>query len=555
MLRQLVITKRRAELDAQREQIRAGLAEYETRKAALETREAELEAAVNEVNAETSAEDRATIDQMVEEYEADKKTYDNDRQGVDEKLAKLDEQISALDAELDEINARAKKPAEPPHTIERKDDAPMDTRKFFGLNAQERDAFLAREDVKGFLTRLREMKGQNRAISGAELTIPTVIIELLREQITTYSRLMKHVNVRAISGKTRQIIMGTAPEAIWTEACGALNEVTFGFTDTEVDGYKVGAYIEICNALLEDSDVALASVVIDFLGQAIGLAIDKAILYGTGTKMPMGIATRLAQTAQPDDYPATAPAWTDLHTSNVITIATADSTGLKLFQALAKAAAKARSTYATGEKFWAMTEGTWLKLVVEAMSINATGAIVTGMQKTMPIIGGAVEIVPDKLMADDTIIGGYGNLYLLVERAGMSMASSDQVRFIEERTVYKASARYDGKPIFGEGFVVININNGTPETSKTFPEDEANKTETPYAVPAAGTYAAAQNVQLFCGTKGATIYYTTDGKSPTTASTKYTAPVAISATKTIKAIAVKKGMDNSAELTAAYTIS
>ena len=213
MLRQLVITKRRAELDAQREQIRAGLAEYETRKTELEKREAELEAAVSEVTAETSAEDRATIDQMVEEYEADKKAYDDERNGVDERLAKLDDQISALDAELDEINARAKTPA-PTKTIERKDDAPMNTRKFFGLSTQERDAFLAREDVKGFLTRLREMKGQNRAVSGAELTIPTVIIELLRQQITEYSKLMKHVNVRAISGKTRQIIMGTAPEAI-----------------------------------------------------------------------------------------------------------------------------------------------------------------------------------------------------------------------------------------------------------------------------------------------------------------------------------------------------
>lgn len=554
MLRQLVITKRRAELDAQREQIRAGLAEYETRKAELEKREAELEAAVNEVNAETSAEDRATIDQMVEEYEADKKAYDDERQGVDEKMAKLDEQISALDAELDEINARAKTPA-PTKTIERKDDEPMNTRKFFGLSTQERDAFLAREDVKGFLTRLREMKGQNRAVSGAELAIPTVIIELLRQQITEYSKLMKHVNVRAISGKTRQIIMGTAPEAVWTEACGTLNEVTFGFTDTEVDGYKVGAYIEICNALLEDSDVALASVIIDFLGQAIGLAIDKAILFGTGVKMPTGIATRLAQTVKPDNYPATAPEWTDLHSTNVVTIERYDGNAVALFKGLAGAAAQARSSYASGEKFWAMTERTWLMLVVAAMSINATGAIVTGMQKTMPIIGGAVEIVPDSVLSDNTIIGGYGNLYLLVERSGMSVANSDQVRFIEDRTVYKASARYDGKPIFGEGFVAINIAGSTPETSKTFPEDEANKTETPYAVPAAGTYSGAQNVQLFSGTKGATIYYTTDGKTPTTASTKYTAPVAISATKTIKAIAVKKGMDNSAELTAAYTIS
>ena len=182
MLRQLVITKRRAELYAQREQTRAGLAEYETRKAELEKREAELEAAVNEVNAETSAEDRATIDQMVEEYEADKKAYDNDRQGVDETLAKLDDQISALDAELDEINARTKTPA-PTKTIERKDDEPMNTRKFFGMSAPERDAFLAREDVKGFLTRLREMKGQNRAVSGAELTIPTVTSRLRSEAL------------------------------------------------------------------------------------------------------------------------------------------------------------------------------------------------------------------------------------------------------------------------------------------------------------------------------------------------------------------------------------
>ena len=38
-------------------------------------------------------------------------------------------------------------------------------------------------------------------------------------------------------------------------------------------------------------------------------AIDKAALYGAGVKMPMGILTRLAQTAEPASYPADAPAW------------------------------------------------------------------------------------------------------------------------------------------------------------------------------------------------------------------------------------------------------
>jgi fibronectin type 3 domain-containing protein len=78
---------------------------------------------------------------------------------------------------------------------------------------------------------------------------------------------------------------------------------------------------------------------------------------------------------------------------------------------------------------------------------------------------------------------------------------------------------------------------------------------TPGATPAAGTYASAQNVTLTSATTGASIYYTLNGSTPTTASTLYTGPVSVGSTLTLKAIAVKAGMGNSAVLTAAYTIS
>src|SRR5206468_8329219 len=55
-------------------------------------------------------------------------------------------------------------------------------------------------------------------------------------------------------------------------------------------------------------------------------------------------------------------------------------------------------------------------------------------------------------------------------------------------------------------------------------------------------------------TTGATIYYTTDGTTPTVASTKYTAAIAVTSTKTIKAIAVAAGFNNSAVASATYTI-
>lgn len=78
--------------------------------------------------------------------------------------------------------------------------------------------------------------------------------------------------------------------------------------------------------------------------------------------------------------------------------------------------------------------------------------------------------------------------------------------------------------------------------------------ETPTFAPAGGTYTEAQNVTIACATDGATIYYTLDGTDPTTSSLVYTTAIAISATKTVKAMAVKSGMANSDIASATYTI-
>jgi hypothetical protein len=78
---------------------------------------------------------------------------------------------------------------------------------------------------------------------------------------------------------------------------------------------------------------------------------------------------------------------------------------------------------------------------------------------------------------------------------------------------------------------------------------------TPTFSPVAGTYSSAQSVTISDTTTGATLYYTTNGTTPTTSSTKYTAPVSVSATETIEAIAVATGYSQSAVGSAAYTIS
>ncbi len=78
---------------------------------------------------------------------------------------------------------------------------------------------------------------------------------------------------------------------------------------------------------------------------------------------------------------------------------------------------------------------------------------------------------------------------------------------------------------------------------------------TPTANPAAGSVAAETSLALSTATTGATIYYTTDGSTPTTGSMVYSTPLTIYGPITIKAIAIKDGMENSGVLSAAYTIT
>ena len=71
----------------------------------------------------------------------------------------------------------------------------------------------------------------------------------------------------------------------------------------------------------------------------------------------------------------------------------------------------------------------------------------------------------------------------------------------------------------------------------------------------AGVYTEAQSVTITDSTSGATIYYTTDGTTPTISSIPYTVPVTVSWTETLKAIATASGYSKSTVTAAAYAIN
>lgn len=441
---------------------RAAFEKMTARSEDLEKREKDLEAAIEEV---TTQEERDAVSEEIEKFDADKADFEAEKK-------KLEDEIRGLEEELDSLEkAKEVKPEPEQAPEERKENKHMETRKFFRMNTQERDAFFAREDVQNFLGEVRSCIREKRALSNVGLTIPEVMLGLIRENIMEYSKLYKHVNVRQIAGEGREIVMGTIPEAVWTDCCANLNELDLSFFDAEVDCWKVGGYFAVCNANLEDSDIALASEILTAIGQAIGLALDKAILYGTGTRMPLGVVTRLVQTAAPADYPATARPWADLHTSNIVSIASGTEDA-DLFKEIVLALGAAKSNYSRGTKVWVMNETTYTTLVANAMTIDANGAIVSGVSGSMPVVGGTIEVL--NFIPDNVIIAGYFDLYLLAERAGTKFASSEHVRFLQDQTVFKGTARYDGLPVISEAFVAIGLGGTTPNATMTFAADTAN---------------------------------------------------------------------------------
>ena len=482
------ITDAKKQLDA----LKAKDAEFEQRRKDLE---AAIEAAQTD-------EERSALEEAVDAFDTEQAENEKAKGDLDQAVRDLEKELEEEESKQDTTPPPEATP--PAEENERKDNKTMKIlrRVFAKMSAQERADFVSREDVKQYLADVRTSIREKRAINNVGLTIPEVMLGLLRQNIEGYSKLYKHVTVRSVSGEGRMLVQGAIPEAVWTECCANINELTIGFNDVEVDCYKVAGFFKICNANLEDSDIDLAGEILDAIGQAIGLALDKAILYGRNnagnSKMPQGIVSRLVEQSQPAGYSTTARAWVDLHVSNVKTIANTN-TGIALFQQILLASGAAKNKYARGGKTWCMNETTRTFLAAQGMTINAEGVLVSAVNGTMPVIGGAIEIL--EFIPDYVIIGGYFEVYLLAERKGKQFAQSEHVRFLQDETVMKGTARYDGEPVIAEAFVAIGINGTTPDATMNFGEDEANSvkaialnTATAAVTAATGT---THTVQLF----------------------------------------------------------
>lgn len=427
-LKQLMIRKKI-------EQRQSALAELMIREEGIQQRSKDLEAAIEEAKTD---EEIATVEAETEAVEAEKAE-------VDGKKGALETEIAELEGELEQLNSAAPPnnpaPAPAPQENERSRTQGGETRmrgNKHETRAQMRQR-LDQPEVREFYSTLTTAVKEKRALSGTDVVIPEAVINMIQARMGDYSNLYAEVEVVPLTGDARIIMDGAIPEAIWVEMCDPVQELADAFSQTELDGWKVGGFIPVCNAVLEDSMINLAEFVESRLAMAIAKAIDHAILTGTGAagKQPLGIITALAGDAARN-------VTSDGTLANIVSQMPLIDDG--------------QDGPAIGEVIAVMKRSTYYSRIAPQTFLPTADGRLVIQTATAPRLPDGTRVVFSQYAPDNTIVMGDFKKYLLGERRGVQITSSTEVRFIQDQTVFKGTARYDGKPIYNDYFVVITLN-------------------------------------------------------------------------------------------------
>ena len=198
--------------------------------------------------------------------------------------------------------------------------------------------------------------------------------------------------------------------------------------------------------------------------------------------------------------------------------------------------------------------------VIDTVVVDGAAQTVTPGAKTLTIDDASSSVFVTFAYTASFSNPTYGTLS--VSRGGNPLTSGDIVRGGDVLTITvtpNSGYALDTLNLVGltrDGATdnyIVTAENGddTPTVSATIVATV--KTATPTFSPSGGAVASGSTVTI-SAEDGATVYYTTNNQNPTTSSTPYTTPIAITSATTLKAIAVKSGEQTSDVATAAYTV-
>lgn len=282
---------------------------------------------------------------------------------------------------------------------------------------------------------------EGQGFVGVEQLVPATVIERVFEYLEENHALLKAINFVNTTGITQWVIrQGDVNPAWWGKLSDDIKElIDNGFSTLNMNLYKLSAFIPVCKAMLELGPVWLDRYVRAVLAEALSIALEEAIVKGTGADQPIGMIKDLDGAVTAGVYPnKTGTAITDFKPATL---------GSEVMAPLTKGGKRAVNNVI----FVVNPLDYWSKLFAETTYLTQNGTYAYGV---LPI---PATIIQSVSVPQGTMIAGIAVDYFMGVGATRKIEVSTEVRFIEDETVYLTRMLANGRPKDNASFLVFDI--------------------------------------------------------------------------------------------------
>lgn len=284
--------------------------------------------------------------------------------------------------------------------------------------------------------------------SGTEKLMPATIFDRVFEDLRQNHPLLSEIDFVNTTGVTEWITRNNDVEAAWwgTLTSAITKKLETAFKKEETGLYKLSAYVPVAKAMLDLGPQWLDRFVREILFESLSIALELAIIAGTGKEQPIGMIKDLGGAVVDGVYPdKTGTALNDLQPATL---------GTNVMSPLTKGGKRAVPSVL----LIVNPLDYWSKIFPATTFLSATGTYVHGV---LPI---PAKVVQSVAVEEGTMIAGMAKDYFMGVGSTQKIEFSDHYKFLEDERTYIAKQYANGKPIDNDSFLVFDISGmGTPE--------------------------------------------------------------------------------------------
>ncbi|OOR26156.1 phage major capsid protein [Bacillus cereus] len=298
----------------------------------------------------------------------------------------------------------------------------------------------------GHVLTSQETKYYNQVIAGnsfagTEALVPPTVIERVFEELTQSHELLNEINFVNVGALTEWILKkGDVQTAFWGKLCAAHKELLDeGFETINIEQFKLSAFMPVCKSMLDLGPTWLDRYVRTVLVESLKIALELAIVAGTGKDQPIGMLKDLLT--------VTNGVHADKAVAGALTNFSPFTLGNKIMAPLTKDGKR------NPENVLLIVNPVdyWAKIYGYTTRPNADG---TYAYNVLPIPG---KIVKSHAVPKGKLIAGMAKDYFLGLGGAQRLDVYDQTRAIEDEDLYIAKMYANGRAEENESFLVYDI--------------------------------------------------------------------------------------------------